>query len=303
MSFPSQHRYSHDDTGEPDPERNQLIPARKRNHRVRVQGRLAVVRSVSTVNLRPAASALPSPVGANTSGTTTAPAAPKFESGVAGSTVPPARRRKSLDDGGGHVDAEGEHDVEATAVRDRQFRGYGIGGAGNIRRPTEMLIGGGHPNHHSAALRPLMLDCYSTNCQVEDSTPEYYVFVHSEFVRLIVPRARNDAIDSIECHQGRCRLTSLTGCQRPRHSARKTSTQAGLTARHEMYSGDSTRLAAQSHAARPIHDNSESSLTQAWLPSIRSFFGTRRPLRDVKPDPIARQGRPSLLNLATGIHD
>lgn len=114
---------------EMDPETNQLLPARKRQqHRVRVQGRLAVVRSVSTVNLRPAASVLPSPVAAG--GTT--PTTPRFESGVAGSTVPPVnvRRRRSLDDASS--DTEEEHDVKETAVRDRQFRGYGIGGAGNI---------------------------------------------------------------------------------------------------------------------------------------------------------------------------
>ncbi|WYZ33817.1 hypothetical protein EsH8_I_000093 [Colletotrichum jinshuiense] len=136
LPFSNQRRYSQDDSGEIDPESNQLIPTRKRRHRVRVQGRLAVVRSVSTVNLRPAASvppALPSPVG--TSGTTT-PATPKFESGVAGSTVAPVRRRRSFDDGSSGT--EEEDDVKETAVRDRQFRGYGIGGAGNIRRPTEV---------------------------------------------------------------------------------------------------------------------------------------------------------------------
>lgn len=130
LPFSNQRRYSQDDSGEIDPESNQLIPTRKRRHRVRVQGRLAVVRSVSTVNLRPAASvppALPSPVG--TSGTTT-PATPKFESGVAGSTVAPVRRRRSFDDGSSGT--EEEDDVKETAVRDRQFRGYGIGGAGNI---------------------------------------------------------------------------------------------------------------------------------------------------------------------------
>ncbi|KAI8281468.1 hypothetical protein K4K56_011788 [Colletotrichum sp. SAR 10_98] len=135
ISLQNQFRHSQDDMAEMDPETNQLLPARKRQqHRVRVQGRLAVVRSVSTVNLRPAASVLPSPVAAG--GTT--PTTPRFESGVAGSTVPPVnvRRRRSLDDASS--DTEEEHDVKETAVRDRQFRGYGIGGAGNIRRPTEV---------------------------------------------------------------------------------------------------------------------------------------------------------------------
>ncbi|OLN85844.1 hypothetical protein CCHL11_09918 [Colletotrichum chlorophyti] len=131
----NQRRHSQDETRQTDPETNQLIPTRKRRHRVRVQGRLAVVRSVSTANLRPAASVppvLPSPV--DTSGTTT-PATPKFESGVAGVTVAPVRRRKSLDDASNNTE---EEDVTETVVRDRQFRGYGIGGAGNIRRPTEV---------------------------------------------------------------------------------------------------------------------------------------------------------------------
>ncbi|GKT50477.1 uncharacterized protein ColSpa_10658 [Colletotrichum spaethianum] len=135
LPFSNQRRHSQDNAGEVDPELNQLIPTRKRQHRVRVQGRLAVVRSVSTANLRPATSlapALPSPVAA--SGTTT-PATPKFESGVAGSAETRMRRRKSLDDASSDTE---EEDARETAARDRQFRGYGIGGAGNIRRPTEV---------------------------------------------------------------------------------------------------------------------------------------------------------------------
>ncbi|KAK1593499.1 uncharacterized protein LY79DRAFT_669313 [Colletotrichum navitas] len=132
LPFSNQRRRSQDDAGEPDPEADHLIPTRKRRHRVRVQGRLAVVRSVSTANLRPATSvapALPSPVAAAASGTTT-PATPRFESGVAGTTDAPLRRRKSLDDASS--DCTEEDDAKETAVRDRQLRGYGIGGAGNI---------------------------------------------------------------------------------------------------------------------------------------------------------------------------
>ncbi|KAK2035656.1 hypothetical protein LX32DRAFT_3868 [Colletotrichum zoysiae] len=149
----TQRCHPQDDAGEPDPEADQLIPTRKRRHRVRVQGRLAVVRSVSTANLRPAASvapALPSPVAtaataaaaAAASGTAT-PATPRFESGVTGGSsssssagMMPPRRRKSFDDASS--DCTDEDDARETAVRDRQFRGYGIGGAGNIRRPTEV---------------------------------------------------------------------------------------------------------------------------------------------------------------------
>ncbi|KAK6206652.1 UDP-glucuronosyl/UDP-glucosyltransferase [Colletotrichum tabaci] len=164
LSFSGQRRHSHDDhddsdAGPIDPEStesNQLIPARKRRHRVRVQGRLAVVRSVSTANLRPAVSsvgpALPSPVAAAVGGTATPAAPPKFESGVAGSAAAPARGRgmtmrsrergrgrgRSVDDASSDAGEEDDDDARETAVRDRQFRGYGIGGAGNIRRPTEV---------------------------------------------------------------------------------------------------------------------------------------------------------------------
>ncbi|TQN67811.1 hypothetical protein CSHISOI_07660 [Colletotrichum shisoi] len=175
LSFSGQGCHSYDsyddddndnnDAGAIDPEStesNQLIPARKRRHRVRVQGRLAVVRSVSTANLRPAVSSvapalpLPSPVAAAVGGTATPAAAPpKFESGVAGSAaaVAPARGRgmtvrgrgrrtrrgRSVDDASSDAGEEEEDDdARETAVRDRQFRGYGIGGAGNIRRPTEV---------------------------------------------------------------------------------------------------------------------------------------------------------------------
>ncbi|GJC91226.1 UDP-glucuronosyl UDP-glucosyltransferase [Colletotrichum higginsianum] len=162
LSFSGQRRHSHDDDGNDagpiDPEStesNQLIPARKRRHRVRVQGRLAVVRSVSAANLRPAVSsvapALPSPVAAAVGGTATPAAPPKFESGVAGSAAAPARGRgmtmrsrergrgrgRSVDDASSDA-GEDDDDARETAVRDRQFRGYGIGGAGNIRRPTEV---------------------------------------------------------------------------------------------------------------------------------------------------------------------
>ncbi|UQC81532.1 uncharacterized protein CLUP02_07018 [Colletotrichum lupini] len=112
LPFSNQHRYSQDDAGEPDPESDQLIPTKKRRHRVRVQGRLAVVRSVSTANLRPTPSVapeLPSPVVGNGSG---GPASAKFESGVAGSTVAPVRRRKSLDNASSDTE---EDDAKETA--------------------------------------------------------------------------------------------------------------------------------------------------------------------------------------------
>jgi hypothetical protein len=44
-----------------------------------------------------------------------------------------------MDDGSGSD--MGEDEVRETAVRDRQFRGYGIGGAGNIREFFSRLHG------------------------------------------------------------------------------------------------------------------------------------------------------------------
>ncbi|KAF6838801.1 hypothetical protein CMUS01_04499 [Colletotrichum musicola] len=166
ITLPNQRRHSQDDAGETETETNHLIPARKRKHRVRVQGRLAVVRSVSTVNLRPAASTPPSPVVA---GGTTTPVTPRFESGVAGSTVPPARRRRSADDASSDSGEE-EHDVKETAVRDRQFRGYGIGGAGNIRRPTE-VYGSTKSSSSSSSLSRFSTFYSSTTSDGSDKKP------------------------------------------------------------------------------------------------------------------------------------
>lgn len=42
-------------------------------------------------------------------------------------------------DGAADTSSETEEDEAETALRDRQRRGYGIGGAGNIRRPTEVV--------------------------------------------------------------------------------------------------------------------------------------------------------------------
>lgn len=131
-----------------DPDTSRLLapaPTRRRqhHHHVRVQGRLALVRSVSSANLH-------SPVnpGGSTSPGSAVPPVPRFDLAV-GSTVKLRKagnskgrtqgRRLSLDDGGvrdrpdSDTETDGERQRE-TVVRDRQLRGYGIGGAGNIRR-------------------------------------------------------------------------------------------------------------------------------------------------------------------------
>ncbi|RYO99037.1 hypothetical protein DL764_006919 [Monosporascus ibericus] len=90
-----------------------LLPRKPRQHRVRVQGKVALVRSVSVADLKFAGH--PSPRTLH---------GVQFDSGVGGS----APTRRSLDDG-----SETDEDV---SDRDTQYRGYGIGGAGNIRKPT-----------------------------------------------------------------------------------------------------------------------------------------------------------------------
>ena len=104
------------------PETSRLIPARKKRHHVRVQGRLALVRSVSTADLGSASAP---------------PRDSRFESAV-GSVVSPRRSRRHSLDGRRHMSnsdssSETEDDEKETVLRDRQLRGYGIGGFGNIR--------------------------------------------------------------------------------------------------------------------------------------------------------------------------
>ncbi|RYP52687.1 hypothetical protein DL768_002194 [Monosporascus sp. mg162] len=96
-----------------DHDTGMLLPRKARQHRVRVQGKVALVRSVSVADLK--FSGHPSPRSLH---------GVQFDSGVGGS----APRRRSLDDG-----SEADEDV---SERDTQFRGYGIGGAGNIRKLT-----------------------------------------------------------------------------------------------------------------------------------------------------------------------
>ncbi|KAB5533441.1 hypothetical protein GE09DRAFT_1250695 [Coniochaeta sp. 2T2.1] len=128
------------------------------HHHVRVQGRLALVRSVSTVSVRRRGS--PGASG-RTSGDSSVPPVPpvaRYESAV-GSAVGVAagsgrktgrrtgrRRRRSLDLGEryreGKSESESEEDERRrreTVSRDMQLRGYGIGGAGNIRRPIDVV--------------------------------------------------------------------------------------------------------------------------------------------------------------------
>ncbi|KAI1385182.1 uncharacterized protein F4822DRAFT_432031 [Hypoxylon trugodes] len=115
-----------------DPDTSRLLPPEKRQleHRVRVQGRLAPVRSISVADLRRASHG----VG--------------FDEGVGGKAPRRRGRRRSEDDvggssgrGSGSVDGDGDggEGDEEVGERDTQLRGYGIGGRGNIRRPTDVI--------------------------------------------------------------------------------------------------------------------------------------------------------------------
>lgn len=127
-----------------DPDTSRLLPVRRKRHHVRIQGKLVVVRSVSTANLRPSPSSprLPSPTplpgSASPTGdrqVSTAGGGRIYESAVGSAVTPRTRRRRSLDDGAvdGESEAETEEEAREVVIRDRQLRGYGIGGAGNIR--------------------------------------------------------------------------------------------------------------------------------------------------------------------------
>ncbi|KAG9251787.1 uncharacterized protein F5Z01DRAFT_662920 [Emericellopsis atlantica] len=114
-----------------DPESSRLIPQKKKSHRVWVQGKLAQVRSVSTSRIKSQKKAREGGKGKDVDKNTEA-----------------SQRRNSV---GGEQDAGTETEDEETAVRARQLRGYGIGGIGNIRRPTEVIHGPNPPPAHGEA--------------------------------------------------------------------------------------------------------------------------------------------------------
>ncbi|TGJ81265.1 hypothetical protein E0Z10_g7498 [Xylaria hypoxylon] len=97
-----------------DPETTRLLPRRQYRRRVRIQGQLAIVRTVSVANLQQAKN------GSRTTHLN------MNQKAVRGS---PLRRQDSYDCSD-YEDDDADADV---AKRDAQFRGYGIGGAGNIR--------------------------------------------------------------------------------------------------------------------------------------------------------------------------
>ncbi|KAK4171994.1 hypothetical protein QBC36DRAFT_338859 [Triangularia setosa] len=115
-----------------EPDTSRLLPPpraefKRVEHHVRVQGKLVLVKSISTADL---------------------PNTPPLSTGLTSSrSTTPVGYEFAL---GGHLQAEVEKrgrsmdDPETVheklgAIRDRQWRGYGIGGAGNIRRPTDVV--------------------------------------------------------------------------------------------------------------------------------------------------------------------
>ncbi|KAI0190719.1 hypothetical protein EV127DRAFT_480959 [Xylaria flabelliformis] len=91
-----------------DPEMNRLLPRRQRRHHVRIQGRLATVRAVSVASLRQEKNGSP----------------------ITFMDMSHEVMQQDAYDGDEFEDDIVEHDA--------QFRAYGIGGAGNIRRPTDV---------------------------------------------------------------------------------------------------------------------------------------------------------------------
>lgn len=129
-----------------DPATSRLLPRPRYPHRVRVQGRLAVVRSVSVANLRgPGNPRLPPPSTSSSSSAASGllPSPRRCDGVIVGSPRQQQRarrrRRRSLDDGEDEASEEDEAAVREVRRKDAQLRSYGIGGAGNIRRPTDVI--------------------------------------------------------------------------------------------------------------------------------------------------------------------
>lgn len=99
-----------------DPETTRLLPRRQRRHRVRIQGHLAIVRTVSVANLQQVKNGSPAAL---------------MDINCEDMRGPLLKRQGSYDCSEAEDDNDEEDDV---AERDAQLRGYGIGGAGNIRR-------------------------------------------------------------------------------------------------------------------------------------------------------------------------
>ena len=116
----------------------QLIPTTKHEHHVWVQGRLAKVRTVSTANLRAHRSLTVSSPG-KVDGSTNI----ELAVGSTSTSSKHRRRRSSMCDlpyRNTSKPLQQEHGDFQNRPANRSLRGYGIGGAGNIRE--DRLIAG-----------------------------------------------------------------------------------------------------------------------------------------------------------------
>lgn len=129
---PAHHHHSRDDSDIPldmlDHDTSRLIPAKRRSHRVWVQGQLAVVRSVTSTLSKVKSTS-------------------RRDRGVSGT------RRRSLGDADHVGDEDEEHDEQETALRAKQMRGYGIGGFGNIRESYYHHSPHRHGARHGGAVK------------------------------------------------------------------------------------------------------------------------------------------------------
>lgn len=140
------HRHSEDalPLADLDPETCRLLPPQQRKrgtHHVRIQGKLAPVRSVSVVNLRSKSVDHRAP-------TSSLRDEARFVDAAVGGTVVARKSRRRRRRGGKSEDGDGDgtgsemdgEDEEEVRERDTQLRGYGIGGAGNIREYLISLV-------------------------------------------------------------------------------------------------------------------------------------------------------------------
>ncbi|KAH8175244.1 hypothetical protein LIA77_03662 [Sarocladium implicatum] len=134
-----------------DHDTSRLVPEQKQRHHVWIQGKLTPVRSVSGSHL-----SLSAADGAGTVRTKKRETMRDLET---------PRRRRSMGDNEwpDDEDEDCKDNARGATRQNTQLRGYGIGGAGNIRRPTDVIHGPTKQNESFWAL------CFSSNDGGEES--------------------------------------------------------------------------------------------------------------------------------------
>ncbi|CAJ2508517.1 Uu.00g135430.m01.CDS01 [Anthostomella pinea] len=134
-----------------DAETSHLLPQKQHQHqhqhRVHIQGKLALVRSVSIANLQ---ATNPPPTSQAGSG--------RFDGAGVSNSLQSRQRRRSTDG----------TSEPANDPRDTQHRSYGIGGAGNIRRPIDIM---GVSSRPSLSLSSLFSSSNAVSTGSGDSSP------------------------------------------------------------------------------------------------------------------------------------